>query len=417
MPSLKKSSRRLTTADQRSVWERWTVAWHAAFFITLVVPVVLALLTPETSPERGLPFSPPWLVGLSLALGAWYGLVMVWLLRRQPPNRMYFWSTLYVIGAIAVWFPLSRMHWAFFITASAIYGVMWGTMPFGLAAAGNLILTGLIIYSQALNIGGTVQWTLEGIVVVTMTVGWSTLLALWMRSIVRESANRKRLIEQLEVAQQELASVERQAGILSERQRLAGEIHDSLAQGFTSIVMQLEAADQALPEEASIARRHVQQARDTARLNLEEARRLVQALQPASLDGASLPEALRRTSQRWSAESGVAVEFAVTGDPCPLHPEAEVTLLRATQEALANIRKHAQAHQVSITLSYMHDRVALDVQDDGRGFQTPAASKSPGGFGLQSMHQRVERLGGELVIESAPGQGATIAVQLPLVEK
>ncbi len=103
--------------------------------------------------------------------------------------------------------------------------------------------------------------------------------------------------------------------------------------------------------------------------------------------------------------------MAVTGEPAPLHPEAEVTLLRAAQEALTNVRKHAQARQVSITLSYMGDQVALDVQDDGVGF---AASAPAEGFGLAAMRQRAEQLGGTVVVESALGQGTTVAVTLPL---
>jgi signal transduction histidine kinase len=251
-----------------------------------------------------------------------------------------------------------------------------------------------------------------------MAIGWSALLALWMRSVMRESAERKRLIEQLEAAQRSLAAVERQAGILQERQRLAHEIHDTLAQGFTSIVMQLEAADLALLEEEKAVRLRLQQARETARLSLAEARRLVQALRPEPLDGASLPEAMQRVVERWQQENKVQIIFSVTGSPCPLHPEVEVSLLRLMQEGLANVQRHAQAHQVTVTLSYMEDQVALDVQDDGVGFDlqsvAPLVNQGSGGFGLRAMRERLAQLGGQLVIESAPGQGTTLAIQIPL---
>jgi signal transduction histidine kinase len=239
-----------------------------------------------------------------------------------------------------------------------------------------------------------------------------------MRSVMRESTERKRLIEQLQATQESLAASERQAGILQERQRLAQEIHDTLAQGFTSIVMQLEAAEGALPDEASPVRNHIRQARDTARASLTEARRVVQALRPAPLDEASMVEALRRVVERWKQESRIKTDFTVTGEPQALHPELEVTLMRAMQEALANVLKHTRAQQVNVTLSYMDDQVALDIQDDGCGFDPENPPRSPDrvgvGYGLQAMNERVVQLGGEVIIESAPELGTTVAIQIPM---
>jgi signal transduction histidine kinase len=236
--------------------------------------------------------------------------------------------------------------------------------------------------------------------------------------VIRESTERKRLIEQLEQTQQSLSIAERQAGILEERQRLAQEIHDTLAQGFTSIMMQLEAADLALPEEQSEVRTRLLQARETAKLSLAEARRLVQALRPELLEGASLPEAMARVGDRWRQETGIGIDFSVTGNPCSLHPEVEVSLLRAMQEGLANVQKHAQAHQVTVTLSYMDDQVALDIHDDGIGFDPELLSfstdQSQGGFGLQTMRERVTQIGGQMIVESNPGEGTTLAFQIPV---
>ncbi len=214
----------------------------------------------------------------------------------------------------------------------------------------------------------------------------------------------------------------RHVAVLEERQRLAREIHDTLAQGFTSIVMHLEAAEGALPGDLATVQRHLNQARDMARTSLEEARRLVWALRPKPLEQAPLPEALARVVERWSRESGIPADVTVTGTPAPLRPEAEVTLLRAAQEALTNVRKHARASRVTVTLSYMDDLVVLDVQDDGVGFdpaaEPPASSEPPGGlgggFGLRAMRERVTRLGGQLLIESAPGEGTTVVVEVPV---
>lgn len=212
----------------------------------------------------------------------------------------------------------------------------------------------------------------------------------------------------------------RKAGMLGERQRLAREIHDTLAQGFTSIVMNLEAAEGALsegvPTQETRTKWHLDQARLTARESLTEARRLVWALQPESLENASLPEALTQLAARWSDSSGIEASAATSGTPRPLSSEAEATLLRVAQEALANVQKHARAGRVVATLSYMSDHVALDVIDDGEGFDTgrnPARTRESG-FGLRAMRERVEQLEGRLTVESAPGEGTTLVAELPV---
>ena len=202
---------------------------------------------------------------------------------------------------------------------------------------------------------------------------------------------------------------------------MAREIHDTLAQGFTSIVMHLEAAEQALPSEAEIAHQHLDQARRTARDSLEEARRMIWATRPELLEQASLPDALTHIVARWKEESNISATAAITGTPHPLPADLEVTLLRAAQEALANARKHARAGQVTVTLSYMNDLVALDVHDNGTGFDTRSGKLQShtgveGGFGLQAMRERVRQLGGSFLIESAPGEGTTLVVELPVAE-
>lgn len=199
---------------------------------------------------------------------------------------------------------------------------------------------------------------------------------------------------------------------------MAHEIHDTLAQGFTSIVMNLEAAEGTLHSELGRARRHLDHARLTARESLTEARRLVWALRPEALESAPLPEALDRLTKRWTEESGVAADVTVTGTPRKLSPKIESTLFRTAQEALNNARKHADASRVALTLSYMGDCVALDARDDGVGFDpsrtaTEERDETSGGFGLKGMRERIEQAGGSLFVESAPGEGSTLAVELP----
>jgi signal transduction histidine kinase len=213
----------------------------------------------------------------------------------------------------------------------------------------------------------------------------------------------------------------REAGLLDERQRLAREIHDTLAQGFTGIITNLKAAQMVQPQTAGEAslKLHLKNAERIARESLAEARRLVWALRPESLDRRSLFEAVQRLAEAWSEETGVRVSAATSGALRPLLPEIEVALLRTAQEALTNVRKHARASEVNITLSYMEDCIALDVVDDGVGFdparKDPVEVHSEGGFGLEAMRGRIEQLGGTLVIESTPGEGTALAVELPAV--
>jgi signal transduction histidine kinase len=235
------------------------------------------------------------------------------------------------------------------------------------------------------------------------------------------------LIAQVALALENIRLVEqvRQAAILDERQRLAREVHDTLAQGLSSIVIHLEAAEAALPAKApdgtETSRQHLAQARQTARDSLAQSRRLVWALRPQILEHTTLATAVERVVARWAEECGIRAQALLTGTVCSLPPEVEVTLLRATQEALANARKHAQAGQVVVTLSYMADLIILDVRDDGVGFDptrlnAPSSDEPSGGFGLLAMRERVEQLGGTLLIESSAGEGTTLAVELPLIE-
>ncbi|MFI1992826.1 sensor histidine kinase [Actinoplanes sp. NPDC020271] len=204
-----------------------------------------------------------------------------------------------------------------------------------------------------------------------------------------------------------------EAGVLDERQRMAGEIHDVLAQGLTGIVTQLEAAE-AHPGERD---RHLTAAKRLARESLAEARRSVQALRPHQLDDAGLPDALGDVVETWSGLHGVRADLTTTGTARRLLPEIETTLLRTAQEALANVARHANAGRVGLTLSYMEDVVTLDVRDDGDGFEPeqPREVTATGGFGLSAMRERLARIAGTLAVESEPGNGTALSACVPAV--
>ncbi|MCX5065967.1 sensor histidine kinase [Micromonospora lupini] len=217
--------------------------------------------------------------------------------------------------------------------------------------------------------------------------------------------------------QEELVEQARTSGVLDERSRMAREIHDTLAQGLTGIVTQLQAAEAAADDPAGW-RRHHEAATALARESLTEARRSVNELRPEPLEAGRLADAITEVAARWSARHDVPAQVTVTGQTRAMRPQAEVALLRTAQEALANVAKHAPtATRVGLTLSYMDQETALDIRDDGpgfdvHGFDLDRPSRNGQGFGLVAMRQRIEALAGTLQIESEAGGGTGISACL-----
>jgi signal transduction histidine kinase len=241
-------------------------------------------------------------------------------------------------------------------------------------------------------------------------ITFSVVFGSWIFRIINQSKERAELIEQLEATRAELASVHRDAGMLAERQRISADIHDTIAQGFASIVMLLQAAESGLRTDPEGASHHLRLATQTARENLAEARTLVAGLAPAQLDGGTLDDALRRVAAQARSQGGIAADVEVTGATRPLGTSAEVMLLRVCQEALSNVRKHARASRASVRLAYDPGQVQLMVTDDGTGFDPAVA---PAGYGLSGMRTRVAEAGGVLTVASAPAQGTAVTVTVP----
>jgi signal transduction histidine kinase len=241
--------------------------------------------------------------------------------------------------------------------------------------------------------------------------GFAWLASIYIERITGESEQRARLITELEHSRAEVGRLSHAAGVAAERERLAGEIHDTLAQGFTSIVTLLQAAESGLGRDEEQVRHRLDLAIRTARENLAEARALVRAGGPEALETGSLDEAVRRLAERTGEQLGVPAEFHRAGAGLPLPTGVEVVLLRAAQEALSNVCKHAKASEVAVRLSYEDSVVRLLVRDDGVGF---VHNGQASGFGLPGMRKRVEQVGGALRIATAPGAGTEIRVEVPV---
>lgn len=350
-----------------------------------------------------------WTLALVAATAAW-----LWLLagRREP-------GVVFVVGVVLLIAALdSRDVWfaVFFGFTGYLYG--W-TVLAGVWRFVALTVTSLVNTTAIVGIPRT-WWDaapLAGIVVVTVLLV-ALFSALGELTIARSAAYQQTAhdlesaLRELELLQQRLVAQAREAGVHEERRRLAREIHDTLAQDFTGIVTQLQAAERARAgDDQEGWTHHLGNALHLARGGLDEARRSVGAMTPAPLQAATLPDATATIVSDWAQRTGVRAELTTTGIVRPLHPEVEATLVRITQEALANVGKHAQASRVGVTLSYMDDQITLDIRDDGVGFEPGAGD----GYGLTFMRQRATPLRGAVEIESAPGAGTAVSVSLPAV--
>lgn len=222
-----------------------------------------------------------------------------------------------------------------------------------------------------------------------------------------------------------LAEQAQQSAVLEERNRIAREIHDNLAQGFTGVVVQLEGAEKVLTKAPEKALARIDRARQLARESLSEARRSVRALRPQALEAGDLVRALSRLAERMTEDTPVRASFQVRGTHVSLPSNIESDLLRIGQEALTNVIKHAHTTSVRIDLAYELQEICLSVQDDGQGFDLNSqrhkgnsqGESFRGGFGLTSIRERAERMGGRLTITSQLGQGTTVSVAVPVLSQ
>jgi signal transduction histidine kinase len=408
------------SANRAGTWERKLEKTVEVLpFALLAFSTVVSLVQPDQS--RGDRLVTLALVALAAAwvLGMFTLRPWGWRTRTGP-------MTVYFAGLLTLAAVLTARSWPFVAFAVTGLVVAFVVLPTVLAFLG-VFAASVVVYTAP---GGFPEPTVAAVsgwlfIIVLQTALTGFFSFIGMR-LMEEDKQRRELLDRLEAAQEENAGLHaqlltqaREAGVLDERQRMARELHDTLAQGLTGIITQLEATERAAgrPEQW---RRHLDQARALARNSLTEARRSVQALGPEPLEQASLPDALGELASRWSETTTVALSFATTGAPRPLLAEVEMTLFRVAQEALANVAKHAEASKVGLTLSYTDQAVLLDIRDNGRGFLAGQAGGNgrPGdghGFGLEGMRQRLRRVAGGLEIESAPGDGTAISASVPAI--
>ncbi|HVX46504.1 MAG TPA: sensor histidine kinase [Mycobacteriales bacterium] len=323
------------------------------------------------------------------------------------------------LAAVLIWVNPSYGVYAYIgFVFAYVLGRTWSKI--GFAAVAVLVSASLTGGYPSAWDGQAASFAVVAVIMTALVLNTSNTTA----GALEQNQERGRMIEELAETNRRLEATmaenvqlheqllvqAREAGIIEERQRLAGEIHDTLAQGLTGIIAQLQAAHQTRhrPEEQA---RHLDQAQALARSNLTEARRSVRALRPEQLERDSLPEAIAALARDWSERSGVPAELETTGTPIPAAVDIEAALFRVAQESLSNIGKHAHASRVRLTLTYLEDTVLLDVADDGTGFDP---NESTAGYGLAGMRHRLGRVGGALTIESGGGYGTILNATVPL---
>ena len=281
----------------------------------------------------------------------------------------------------------------------------------------GILAVAVLAACSIVSFGARLGWSVGVVVGPLIGAGLAVAIGLGYRALFREARERDALIADLVATRDQLAAAEREAGIQGERARLAREIHDTVAQGLSSIQLLLHAVERA--DENHPAIEHVRLARQTAATNLAETRRFIAELRPVALDEQTLLGAVQRLATATTQAAGLPVHVHVSGDPVALPMNVETALLRVAQSSLANVVQHAAASTAELTLSYMDDAVTLDVVDDGLGFDPTAVRSSPsvgGSFGLSAMRGRIAQLGGTVAVESAPGRGTAVAVSVPVTD-
>jgi signal transduction histidine kinase len=380
-------------------WDRSFRLWDTYFALIWLATLVFVLGTGHPGwPVRGTAAT------LLVPLIPLYLLVGRPLLRGDPPDEHR--AVGYLTAALALFLPSAVLVGETRLMTFALIPQCFMTLRMRWAAVASGVINLVPVLGWALLWRPGDEAVFFNSVFAVVTFVFSVALGSWIIRIIEQSQDRADLIAELDASRHEVSRLSAAHGALAERERMAREIHDTLAQGFTSLVMLIQAVEAELEHDVPQARRHLALMDETARRNLAEARALVAGAAPADLDGASLPDALRRLAARHEAT------LEVTGPVRPLPAGPEVVALRSCQEALSNVRKHAgSSASVGVALCYADESLTVSVRDDGCGFAPDAVTD---GYGLAGLRARAVEVGGTASIRSTPGAGTTVTVRLPV---
>jgi len=378
---------------------RW---WHALFAV-LVVTTALVMVA-EDKPYLA------WRLAIVVGIGVTYA---IWG-RRGLGERAPVAGVVYLVVAWVLMVALMALDGTgtAWILTFGLFPQTWAILPRNKAALTVFLAVVGIALVRIWQSPRTVDEFVGIAISTVIMLVLSLTLGLFIDRIIREADTRATTIDELRRTQAQLAAAERDQGVAGERERISREIHDTLAQGFTSVVTLARATESALDRgDLEAVRARLQLIEQTASDNLSEARLIVAELTPGHLQSRTLSEALQRLVDAVAAESGMTGRLRVEGDPVVLPANSEVVLLRTAQEGLANVRRHSGARSFEVFLSYAADGpVAMTVTDDGVGFAPDAASR---GYGLDGATARAAEVGGSFKVSSEPGTGARLRVEVP----
>ncbi|MFI6302991.1 sensor histidine kinase [Amycolatopsis thailandensis] len=375
---------------------RLNAAMHAGFFLLLAASVARFVAA------HGLSGATPLILVLTGALALVYVAgVLSWAALER-------WRPVWLAAVIAVWLALVVAAPSFAWCAVPLFFVCLQVLRPRTVIVVVVLLTVATILAQ-LRIATEFDPS-----IVLAPIAVALMATMTFLQLDRDRRQLGEAVKQLLGARVDLAQSQRLAGMMQERERLAREIHDALAQGLSSMRMLLQAAQRSWDTEPELAKGHVSRAVDAAGDTLAEARRFVHGLGSPRLDASDLGETLKDLAEQIGFAAMHAVRFEISGEPYPLRPEVAAGLLRIAQGALANVSEHARAEEAAMTLTYLEDAIVLDIRDDGVGFDPDSARESGDrGNGLRMISERLAELGGEMVVESAPGEGTALAVAVP----
>ena len=382
-------------------WSRLFWLWDAFFAVGFVALLVALLQQPDaTATDKVVA------VGALVTMAVWYPVYgrphVVADVQSPARGRIFMGVNLALLVLGVVFEPV--MSFALFAVCPMAF------MSLGLAEAIAFVVgVNLVPVVSALAEAGVEEAVRQLVPGTLFLILFSVLMGTWIVRIVTQSQERAELIQELEESREEIGRLSREAGVAAERARLAAEIHDTLAQGFTSLVTLVQAAESELDSDTEKARKHLALAARTARENLTEARSLVAGLMPTALGTGSVDQAIRRQFERFTEETGISVTYRSSGDSVELPTVLEVVLLRMVQESLTNVRKHAKARNVTVSLLVNDESATLRVGDDGVGFDPTAPAD---GFGLRGMRTRAAQVDGKLSVHSGP-DGTTLELEVP----
>jgi signal transduction histidine kinase len=414
--------------------------WHVGTGALVVLLLGLVGWMPRLAPEMRL-LAAGALVAFAVLYAAWGQR----LLRQDCPRATGYLAASILVVAVGVFAEPNLL-----IMQCLLFPLIWVlSSSIRHAIVLNVVAAPLFVVAYATGLGGSGHLWIEGFFIEGLSLGFSIVLGLWINNIAELGRQKSQLYDELAAAQDQLAGLSRDAGAAAERERIARDIHDTIAQSVTGIVMLAQRGRREV-DEASVARgpavaETFETIESMGREALEEARALVATLAKLPDSDATLEQALRRVAERFGRETSLRVDVESDALP-PLPRELEVMLLRCAQEGLANVRKHARASAAVVSLRVEDGFVELRVDDDGRGYPAEAETRSAAGpengaetpnqtetetdidalsargFGLAGMRERLALADGTLSIRTlrTPGGepfGASLTARAPLPKR